>query len=337
MDTAPGNIPLSPEFRTPRYQNCKSRSFQSPHSQIRISQGQNFGDITPPITDTDDVRIRTEIRDKLLYLIIFVPVMALSIYLLRDTKSARYKVGAIAFGWVATIFYITWFYMLWTTSKLHGVKVITGKLKPDYGNMIFPTKIKQYPYKPVTSMSALFAVRGSSMHLLFCISSISSGCISSFCIVMHWIDQYQNHSLGIVYGEEYWQFMAIFGALGPPIIANFDLNFDSKCHVFMHYVGVVMLGLSVFPFGIQQNWNGLSVFLIVCGWSFLIIWSVLNKYFPKDLSMEVLGERTKEDVKKKVHRISLICILMETFGTIFVSINCGLFGWNLEDIPTDCT
>ena len=60
---------------------------------------------------------------------------------------------------------------------------------------------------------------------------------------------------GINHEAGYWQFLAISGALATPIIGNFDLNPHSKGHIIMHYIGVTMMGLSVFPFGIQQNWS----------------------------------------------------------------------------------
>ena len=63
--------------------------------------------------------------------------------------------------------------------------------------MIFPISIRQYPFMPVFSMSELFAVRGSSVHSLFMIMCISIGAIVSAAIVVHWVDQHQNHIHGM--------------------------------------------------------------------------------------------------------------------------------------------
>ena len=314
---------------------------QSVEITTNVDFSVNDGERTnSDLTNNEDaIKITTEIKHKLIFLILFIPAMVISIYLLRNSPSAKYKMMASAASWIFIIFYSNWIYLILKANKLHRIEVITGKLKPDYGNIIFPISIKQYPYKPIFSMSELFAIRGSSVHLLFMIMCISIGAIVSVAIVIHWIDQHQNHQNGVDLSEEYWQFLGINSALATPIIGNFDLNPHSKCHQFMHYLGVLMMALSVLPYGIQQGWSVISILLIISGVGVLCVWVGFSYYVPTDMSGDVKkdGDRheiieSREEVLRYVHKISLVSILLETTGCIINSfINCA-FLWNLKDV-----
>ena len=273
----------------------------------------------------------TDIKYKLIFLFLFIPAMLSSIYFLRHSESAKYKIIAMAMFWIFMIFYPLWLYFIFNSSKLHRIEVITAKLAPHYGNMIFPLQIKRYPFEPVFSMSELFAIRGSSVHLLFCVMCISIGSIVSLAITMHWVEQFQN-GVDIVHDHEagYWQFLAINGALATPIIGNFDLNPHSKGHIIMHYIGVTMMGLSVFPYGIQQNWSIESIILIASGLAVLAIWVILSYCFTNDLSDQVDNKNGADKVRAKVHRVSVFCIVMETIGCIIISAVNTLFIWDLK-------
>ena len=133
--------------------------------------------------------------------------------------------------------------------------------------------------------------------------------------------------------------MGINSALATPIIGNFDLNPHSKCHQIMHYLGVLMMALSVLPYGIQQEWDALSIILILSGVAVLSIWTAASYYYPQDLRNEVRtdGDRdeiieSREAVLKRVHRISVICIMLETTGCIINSWINVMFLWNLKDV-----
>ena len=83
--------------------------------------------------------------------------------------------------------------------------------------------------------------------------------------------------------------------------------------------------MSVWPFGIQQNWNIVSIVMIVISYSLLFGWVGFTFYFPTDLSIELKMKRNNDEanekgleerILRKVHRISAYCLVMETLGII---------------------
>ena len=313
--------------------NNSSQESQMITDRSSISKSSISSINLSPNSNMDDqlINIKTEIKHKLLFLITFLIAMIISIYFLRDLKSAKYKILASAAFWIFIIFYINWLYLIFNAKQLHRIEIITTKLNPDFGNIIFPIQIKQYPFIPIFSMSELFAIRGSSVHLLFCIMCISIGSIVSITIVTYYIEQYQNNKNNIEYSV---LLLAINSSLATPFLGNFDLNPNSKCHKIMHYVGVVMMALSVFPYGIQQNWNCLSLILIISGLTILLLWYIIKKYhnwYCNDFSV-LLKSYDERYVLKRVHRISLICIILETVGCIINSFINTLFIWNLKEV-----
>jgi len=287
------------------------------------------------LRDETEVRSQTEIKHKLVLLVTIVTLCALSLFILSPSDSAQYKIMSAGAAINSAAFFVYWLYLLFQSTHLHSIRIITARMKPFYGSMVFPTQIEQFPLRPIKSMSEMLALRGSSIHIWFVTMGNLVGCITATAITLNWLDLHRNarlsdKELNINYVE---QAFAICAAVSQGLIGSFDLNVYSRWHVYMHYVGVLCMVLGVWPFVIQSKWSMLSIAITSVTYIALIAWTCLWYYYPSDLSDGMgRGQGVEyQKVQRKVHVISLQCLLSETVGAIGCSLALCLYLWNIED------
>eukprot|EP01084_Bolivina_argentea_P117454 208596_1 len=309
--------------------NCNEASeFRQRSVSLSHERGRN----TSILKDTHT--FGTEIKQKIIIVLLSVTSLIILGFILKDFHSPQYKLFSSACGVVFISFYGNWIYLLLRTKNLHRIKTKTKKIL-DYGNIIFATEIKEYINYPVKSMSELFALRGSSVQPLFLAMCCFISALVSASVALHWIDTYQNATWVTSYKDkEYVEiYFAICSSVATGLIGYFDLNLDDKISVIMHYVGVIFMIASVFPYCIITNWSLSSMIiagLAVVSW---ILWTFFSECVYPD-KYEMNDDEQVDKLKRKVHIASLVCVLSETIGCIFASLCNVMYIWSMQDMTT---
>ena len=296
-------------------QNIVSEPKQSGSKAINILQQET------------EIKSETEILHRLVQMVLILSAAVVTIYLLADADSAQYKIIAVMVAVLSSSYFVYWLYLLARSTQLHLIRLVTARMEPYYGNMIFPMQIKHYPSRPIKSMSEILAIRGSSAH----ISQVSVGTVvatlNATAVTLKWLDRHQNSQLSDAKVDTNYveQICVVATILAMPLIGLYELNVHSTCHMIMHYLGVFCLALSVWPFAIQSQWSWISIVLIVVTYSSFVVWVILAFYvYPHDLR-----EDDHEQIAKRVHRISMHCLLAQTIGAIGCTVCFVCYLWNL--------
>ena len=69
-------------------------------------------------------------------------------------------------------------------------------------------------------------------------------------------------------------YLAIFSCVATGLIGNFDLNQNDKISIIMHYIGVLFMIISVFPYCIISNWSISSIILVCLAYISFIMWGI---------------------------------------------------------------
>eukprot|EP01084_Bolivina_argentea_P171754 297572_1 len=149
--------------------------------------------------------------------------------------------------------------------------------------MIYSVKVKKYPTKPMKSMSEFFALRGVEVHSMFLFMAAFIGGLMhmSTAVVGHWINLCQYGNIDTFWDVEYTElFLTICSGLATIVTGMFDLNPNDKMHYILHYIGVLFMMISVFPYALQSDFNVLSILLMIGSFSSWILWSFLSYYYP---------------------------------------------------------
>ena len=94
----------------------------------------------------------------------------------------------------------------------------------------------------------------------------------------------------------------------------------------MHYVGVVLLVIGApTPFVVQTEWSALSLVLILIAAVSVIAWlySIHCHSEPKGLD--------NKDAVKRVHTVSLRCLIFESIAILMCSVSATLYVYHLRD------
>eukprot|EP01083_Nonionella_stella_P074696 202707_1 len=279
--------------------------------------------------DSEIISIRTDIQFKLLFTMLLSSSGITAAFLLRDDPAAKYKFIAATMFFILGLFFVSFLYFVFTSRSLHRIEVITARIKPDFGSIIFPIKIKQYPNQPIKSMSELFALRGTSIHLLFGFVCNTIGVLVFLAVLLNWFDIHQNDLENAWNSKHVANFLGICGGIATPLMGNYDLNPNDKGHIAMHYIGVMLMGVSVWSVGIAFEWNMQVIVLISCTMFVLTVWIVLSTFHYPDIIGG--GGLSKKAIKARTHHISLVCITAETLGCILCSSCNIMYVWNLRD------
>eukprot|EP01084_Bolivina_argentea_P001505 2780_1 len=320
-------------------ENKKNDKFEYAHIAIDNEYIEcNFSSLQLLAIQKDEenhLKIQTEIKLKVIFAVLFILSSIITIYLLCNEESAEYKIIGTEIGIIFFLFHSNWLYLIFSSNGMHRIEVITSKIKPDYGNIIFPVQIKEYEHMPIKSMSQLLALRGTSVHSLFNVMCLTiNGVLIGAAILTHWIDLHQYGNIDTFFDAQYIElFLSVCGSLTIPLMATFEANPHSKCHIALHYFGVFLMIISLFSYCIQSNWNIFSVAILCCALFSFVLWIIFAKYYPDDISSNRNDNKDNEEyIKRKTHSISVQCIVMETIGCIMVTVNNTLYVYNLKNI-----
>jgi len=283
---------------------------------------------------------------KLVFIMFLLTTCILSTHLLCDEDSAKYKIMAAVIGNVVSAFFCYLFHSLWKSQKLHRVKVITTPIDPYFGALALPTQIEEDQTRPIFSISELVGFRGSSLYLLFLFSSITIASVTSMAVTIRWVEL---HSAGSGYADPRYpaQVVAIAFALCAPLLRFFDLTGCDEVGGYrvLDIGDLILSALGTFAFGVQSGWSGGSVFLIDATLLFVIMWVAMTRYYSKDLSIALVRVHSEHSTKKgpsswtaeealfrKVHVISLRCVVVESLARMCCVVSIFLYIWNLRDV-----
>lgn len=308
----------------------KSSSTSVSETSIDVRRGQTILDAL----QLEQIRSQTELKHKFLMFGMIPFLCMLAIYCLHDMESAQYKIMSIAVAIFGIVFFTYWLYLIGTASQLHCIRLITTPFQP-YGNMIFPTQIKHYPSRPIKSMSEMLALRGSSIHIFHLFMGMAVSCVTATAVMLNWLDlqrhaRLSDQEMNINYLEQAFAICAVFAM---PMIGYFELNVHSQWHLIMHYAGVMCMVFAVWPYAIQSSFSVCSIVVIVVTYISLALWiSLAYYYYPNDLSNEKGSEMTEEEMRKKVHRMSVHCLISQTIGAIGCTVALCLYLWNIQEV-----
>ena len=285
---------------------------------------------------------------KLAFIMFLLSSCILSTHLLCDEESAKYKMMAAVIGNVLSAFFCYLFHSLWKSQKLHQVKVITTSIDPYFGALSLPTQIEEDQTRPIFSISELVGFRGSSLYLLFLISSVSIAAITSLAVMTRWVELHEAMTAGTGYADTRYplEVVAIAFALCAPLIRFFDLSAYDEVAGWrvLDMADLVLSFMGTFAFGVQSEWSSGSVWLINATLVFVIMWAAMTRYYSKDLSIDLIkvhsehstyngpSNWTEEALFRKVHIISLRCVVVEALARMCCLVSVFLYVWNLEDV-----
>jgi len=283
----------------------------------------------------DTHRSQTEIKHKALMFGVIPCLCTMAIYSLAESESAPYKIMSAAVAIHSGAFLMYWLYLLGTSSQLHNIHIITAPIQPCYGHMIFPTEIKHYPTRPVRSISAMLALRGTSIHIFGAFMGMAVSCIFAAAVFLNWLDLHRharitNAEMNVFHLEQALTISTVFAL---PITVYFEVNPRTPWHCVMHYLGVSCIVLAVWPYAIQSQWSLSSISIIVVSYGAFLIWIALKIYYPSDLSAETQAQVSEADVRERVHRISLRLLLSQTVGVVAAGVAMCCYLWNIEEVP----
>eukprot|EP01083_Nonionella_stella_P122259 367770_1 len=196
----------------------------------------------------------TDIKEKILAVSIFCVLVIVSMVLLFDEP--KYKFIAALMFTVFFMFYTGYLIHMLKAKYLHRVKIVTTYIEPDFGLIVFPLQIKPYPTKPILSMSEVFAIRGSQMSHMFGGMCFFMGGVVITAIYSYVSNLHHFGDIDTFWNNEYLEiFLSISSVVATPLIGVFDLNPNDKIHQIFHYLGVVFMMISVFPYAIQSGFD----------------------------------------------------------------------------------
>ena len=299
---------------------------------VNLERGQTILDAL----EHSEIRSQTEVKHKFLMLVMIAGLCVLAMYVLRREDSAQYKIISVATCIFCNAFLVYWGYLIATASQLHCIRLTTSRFQPFYGNMVFPTEIKHYPSRPIKSSSEMFALRGSSVHIFLVSMAMTISCFTAFAVMLNWLDlqrhaHLSDNGVNINYLE---QALAICSALAFPLIACFELGANNPYMTFMHYFGVLCLACMVWPFAIQSGFSMLSIIIVSIAYISFGVWIGLGYYYPDDLSQMKV---TDEEMQRKVHRMSVRCLLAQISGSYWCSVALCLYLWNIQEVICECS
>lgn len=287
---------------------------------------------------------------KLVFIMFLLSSCILCTHLLCDEDSAKYKIMAAVIGNIVIAFFCYLFHSLWRSTKLHQIKVIHTAIDPYFGALSLPTQIEEDQTRPIFSISELVGFRGSALYLLFVISSISIAAITSLAVMVRWVELHHAMTAGLGYPDRKYplEVVAIAFALCAPLIRFFDLSAYDEVAGWriLDMADLALSFMGTFAFGVQSEWSSGSVWLIMATLVFVIMWMAMTRYYSKDLSIDLVkvhsehstfhgpSNWTEEALFRKVHIISLRCVVVEALARMCCLVSIFLYVGNLEDVLT---
>ena len=236
-----------------------------------------------------------------------------------------HDIGDLAL-WIVVFIHIffqfTLFTTLFTAKRLRLFRSLTCKFS-EFAPTEMPYGIKEYAWKPVTSISSLCAVRGSLLN-----KALSQTAVLS--LVLCFLVFYQNiHKVDTIHGGWSGPILWFCSFIGFSLVGEFEFIPKHKILVSMHIIGAAMVGLGPIGLCILWEWSVLSIILLIGFWVAWSLWVALAAILPNRLD----GQNA---TSKEVHRTSLICILFEDIGIFAaVSANWMFVYWLKHNIPHD--
>eukprot|EP01084_Bolivina_argentea_P235314 395990_1 len=233
--------------------------------------------------------------------------------------------GYAIIGWLMVSFFskffITFIYLYASVTKMRSIQIIKGKIN-GFGHISFPMQIDYHPSRVVTSISELASIRASNVHLVLYDMLTHCGLLFFCAIGFKWHEIYQQNDHWTWSNNQHMSLLfALCAAFGMFMVAVWELNMFSKIHVVMHYVGgfgLVMIAVATIY---QHNFSVISIVLCAVDVVLFAIWfCAANFYFD---------EQYKND-PKKVHKVSMICITLETVAWFLLSFLIVSFVFHLD-------
>jgi len=205
--------------------------------------------------------------------------------------------------------------ILFGSSQLHYIYVKRKRVK-GFTNFVIPKCTEEEKTRAIKSVSAVTATFGSNAHGLFTRSAYASVGAAFTAIVIHWND----HENQMENKEKVASILMLCGIFGNALYGTWELEGPSNYLTFcMHYsCAPLIFVLQTLAYCIQSSWSALSIALFTVGIIIDIVYVVIIYALPEH----------SDDVKK-VHRISLICILCEFIALSIPCFSVVLFLWNL--------
>eukprot|EP01083_Nonionella_stella_P022493 62217_1 len=284
----------------------------------------------------------SETKHNLMAHCVILSALFLCTYFIKDAQSAPFKLLACCLICPSIPFFCIFAYVVVTSKHLHHIQTVTKK-HGDFGNITFSSEIKEYPNVPMLSMSELFAVKGSSVSASALRANVAASAVIFMAAALHFVDLYQNEpSLSFTETEYVQIFMVIPGSIASSWIVTFDLNQGDKVSYYLHYVGVVFMLICIWPYAIQSDFSSFSVFtLIACYLMFILYfifsWITVHERIipePERKGNEATIAEEVREIKKRVHRISVICLLLEMMGCLCVLGSVSLYIWNINAVQS---
>lgn len=188
--------------------------------------------------------------------------------------------------------------------------------------------------RPIKSISSTVAIRGSSINILFLMNAMGySGCVGA-AVLLNWLDLHKHSALtaeemDINHAE---QALAICSVLSMPLVGFFELDVKNRLLMVLHYVGVLFKLMMVWPFAIQSGYSVFSVVIIVVTYLSLAFWWWIGSYYPNDVSKGCANGMAEEEMKRKVHWMSVHCLSAQIVGSIGCLGSMSLYIWHIQEV-----
>lgn len=175
--------------------------------------------------------------------------------------------------------------------------------------------IKEYPNTVVSSLSAVFQIKGTIFNTGGLLHSWTTLLTTMMILLLNWenvgsISKY--NGLGIISG-----YVAFISKCAFVMINVFELNQKgrsefNKYFACLHYFGAaVYVGSAVIPCLIATEFSILAIIISVLGYSCLIIWLVFTEKCPEEIN--------GGNYKIQVHKLSLQILFVEMTGNLLAS------------------
>eukprot|EP01084_Bolivina_argentea_P031403 58127_1 len=259
-----------------------------------INLNQNEHDFLPKLITT-------------IVILIGFPVLTSFLYMEVDMEASH--IEAVLLMFVHTFYFcVLYIAMFWRSPQLYRVKARYTMID-GWAQFALPNRCDAYKTYAIKSVSEFSAVRGTFLHTALLFVGLCTFCL------------YFGHFLE---NSNYWcdtndiiSALFSFGAgCGLTWLGLWELNPNDKCHVIMHYMGVVLCFGANLGLGFATQW----------GWLFwstaipAIISAILWQYFDKTAKLP------SNDIKY-VHKVTIQCIISESIVLLMGCTAFDLYLW----------
>jgi len=296
-----------------------------------ISSSDPEKEINPYIIQQHQLRNQSDIIHKFILFAVILSLWAAAIYCLSELEFARYKVLSAVVAIPICVCYFYFVYLIGSASELHSICLITTSFDSFGHQMLLPTKLEHFPFRPIKFASRLLAVRGGTVQSVYIVTITVSTGVYIGATLFHWMEckalmfeLFSSHYMELVF--------SMCTAAGYFMIGYFEMSAYSVLHTSCHYIGVLLASMSVWPLAIHSEWSALSIALIAVPYGLLFVWLYFVYTFPDDFSQDIERGMSEREVIQKVHRVSACCLLIQLTCVFSGAFSFFVYLWHIESV-----